>query len=66
MTTLTKTQNQLIEAVNKAEDKILYVEIGKKFKQNTIDSLLKINAIEIQGLELGGYLGDDTCYITVK
>ena len=66
MKNLTKTQKQLIEAVNRAEDKFLYVEIGKKVKQNTIDSLISLNAIEIHDLELGGSWGDDTCHITLK
>jgi len=66
MTTLTNTQNKLVEAIKKAEDQFLYVEIGKKFKQNTIDSLLSLKAIEIHELELGGAWGDDTCFITLK
>ena len=66
MKNLTNTQNQLVEAIKKAEDQFLYVEIGKIFKQNTIDSLLKYNIIEIHDLELGGAWGDDTCFITLK
>ncbi len=66
MKNLTNTQNELIEAIKKAEDQFLYVEIGKKFKQNTIDSLLKYNIIEIHDLELGGGWGDDTAFVTLK
>jgi len=66
MKNLTNRQNQLVEAIKKAEDQFLYVEIGKIFKQNTIDSLLKYNIIEIHDLELGGAWGDDTCFITLK
>lgn len=66
MKNLTNIQKKLVEAIKKSEDQFLYVEIGKVFKQKTIDSLLSLNAIEIHELERGGAWGDDTCYITLK
>ena len=66
MKNLTNAQNELIEEVKKAEDQYLYIEIGKKFKQITIDTLLKSNIIEIHDLEIGGAWGDDTAFVTLK
>jgi len=63
---LTKKQNELLQAIKQSNDQYLYVEIGKIFKQKTIDSLISSNIIEIHDLERGGAWGDDTAFVTLK